>query len=197
MRRPSPRRRSARRQLRLRPAHLGQRRRGHDGAADRHLPARRRGQPAAAARPAPVDHAARPGLEQPDHPAAGQIVKDEPGQEAVLDRLLDRCSASARVDSSIRAASNAATTSPAERCSASIRTRPTIARNSATGPAAFALSAQSRSSIETGPASPRMAKLIAARIVVAPYPKRTNSALAATRIRSRVSRARRSRAGER
>ena len=71
-------------------AHLGQRAGRRDGDAHRHLPARRRGQPAAAARAAA---AARPDAGAWDSPLvallADEIVKDEPGQEAVLDRLLD------------------------------------------------------------------------------------------------------------
>ena len=56
---------------------------------DRHLPARGRGQRAPAARaPAAAALQATPGLAAVGL-LADEIVKDEPGQEAVLDRLLD------------------------------------------------------------------------------------------------------------
>ena len=70
VRRPSPRRRSARRELWLRRAHVGQHRRRHDGDADRHLPARGRGQSAPAARLTAIGRAPRAGLGQPRDPAA-------------------------------------------------------------------------------------------------------------------------------
>ena len=64
---------------------------GDDGAAHRHLPARRRGQPAAAARAARRCSSCAPatGTRRSSPLLADEIVKDEPGQEAVLDRLLD------------------------------------------------------------------------------------------------------------
>ena len=70
--------------------HLGQRAGRRDGDAHRHLPARRRGQPAPAARAAAAARAAGDAWDSPLVALlADEIVKDEPGQEAVLDRLLD------------------------------------------------------------------------------------------------------------
>ena len=72
-------------------AHLGQQRRRRTVHAHRHLPARRRGQPAAAAaRCRRCWSCAEATGTRPLVPLlADEIVKDEPGQEAVLDRLLD------------------------------------------------------------------------------------------------------------
>ena len=58
--------------------------------ADGHLPDRWRDQPQAARCPADVDHPRREAWQCPIIPLlADEIVKDEPGQEVVLDRLLD------------------------------------------------------------------------------------------------------------
>ena len=72
-------------------AHLGQQRGRRDGDADRHLPARRRGQPAPAAGAARrCSYLRADAWDCPLIPLlADEIVKDDPGQEAVLDRLLD------------------------------------------------------------------------------------------------------------
>ena len=68
----------------------GATRRRRDRDADRHLPARRRGRRAAAARAAAAGVVRADALESPLIALlADEIVADEPGQEAVLDRLLD------------------------------------------------------------------------------------------------------------
>ena len=72
-------------------SHLGQQPSRRHRDADRHLPARGRGEPAPPARAAAACSCSPRVLwDSPLIPLlAEEIVKDEPGQEAVLDRLLD------------------------------------------------------------------------------------------------------------
>ena len=85
-----PRRRGGAADDRPRRAHLGQLARRRDGDAHRHLPAPRRDQRPAAARAAALLVVDSTSLGSPlIGLLADEIVKDEPGQEAVLDRLLD------------------------------------------------------------------------------------------------------------
>jgi hypothetical protein len=77
-------------QMEPRRADVGQRAGRRHGDAHRHIRAAQRRQPAAAARAADAARPARAGVGLPGHPLlADEIVKEDAGQEAVLDRLLD------------------------------------------------------------------------------------------------------------